>query len=702
MGASSTNDLLIRVERLTIGYRNKRGEIVQVLRGVDWDVYRGETIGLVGESGCGKSTLALALMAFLRPGSQVLAGGVRYRGRDLFSMPSGELVNLRGGQIALIPQNAGQSLTPTMRIGSQLEEAVRLHSGSASKSPAVRVIELLQQVRLPHPVELVNRYPHELSGGQQQRVAIAMALAGKPDILILDEPTTGLDVMTQAHILKLLRDLVRETHLTMIYVSHDLDAVARISHRVAVMYAGEIVEDGRATAVLAQPKHPYTRGLLAAVPRVQDEGFPLAMPGTPPVGGFPRGCAFAARCRFADGTCIEINPILTPVTSSDPSHIVRCHHLETVTSWMAQQHMRSCSSVRCSANEIILQMDGVAVTYHKLGLFRRVLPFGHSGPPPTVSDISLTVRRGESVALVGESGSGKTTIIRAIAGMMATGAGTITFEGRALPCRVDDRSLDLRRRIQLIFQNPDASLNPRHTVETILAQPLRLYFGMQHGRIRNRSVELLQRVRLSERYLTRFPNQLSGGEKQRIAIARAFAADPDLILGDEVTSALDVSVQAVILDLLCELQREQQATYILISHDLAVVRAVSDRIAVLYQGRLCEVGPVASIYGPPSHPYTEMLLSAVLGAEPRNMVAAKTGGGIETLLPAKGCPFQRRCPRRLDASRSPMPGTAPAQVSDAEAPPWQAAVDGHAIRCHIPLEELSQAQDKSFVLWSLP
>ena len=552
---------------------------------------------------------------------------------------------------------------------------MKLHTELAREQRRVRTIELLSQVRLPEPEELLERYPHELSGGQQQRVAIAMALAGEPDVLLLDEPTTGLDVTTQVHILELLRDLAAETGTAMVYVSHDLGAIARVSDRVTVMYAGELVLEGRARQVLKKPAHPYARGLLLSIPRVKEAVVPASMPGRPPTpGDAGQRCAFADRCPMAEQRCRDERPALQPTAVRE---MVRCHFHERVGQLPPPEPPKRANRARLDKADRILRLDNVAISYAKPGVVDQLLG-RQPNVTPTVDEIDLTIRRGETVALVGESGSGKSTILRAIAGLWPARSGTITYaNSERLNHSVDRRAKDLLRRIQLIFQNPDNSLNPRHTVADILAQPLKLYFGLSGNELRERSVALLERVRLRAYYLERLPGQLSGGEKQRVAVARAFAADPELVLCDEVTSALDVSVQAVVLNLLRELQADRGTTYIFVSHDLAVVRALADRVAVLYQGRLCEIGPSDKVFLPPSHPYTEVLLDAVLEPDPDAKPTLAAADVMELSPAPKGCPFQRRCPRRIG------------DICDNDAPPWRPTASGHAIRCHIPLNDLN-------------
>ncbi len=675
------DDPLVKVKNLSVGFTSQAGLVIPILRNIDLAVGEGETIGLVGESGCGKSTLALAMMGYLKTGLRALEGESLFQGRNVFDMDDSALEEIRGGELALIPQNAGQALTPTSRIGRQIYESVMLHTKLAKEQRRERVIDLLLQVRLPQPEELLERYPHEISGGQQQRVAIAMALAGEPDVLLLDEPTTGLDVTTQTHFLELLRDLAAETGTAMVYVSHDLGAIARVSHRIAFMYAGEIVLEGPARQVLRQPAHPYARGLLLSIPRLKEAVMPASMPGRPPPpGGAGRGCGFVDRCPMAEQRCRDERPMLEPAAAQE---IVRCHFHERVERLPPPEPPKRPDRSSLDETDSILRLDNVAISYARPGIVDQILG-RQSDATPTVDKIDLTIRRGETIGLVGESGSGKSTILRAIAGLWPPQSGTITYEeSESLNTSVDERAKDLQRRVQLIFQNPDASLNPRHTVAEILAQPLKLYFGVHGDELRERSVALLERVRLRADYLERLPSQLSGGEKQRVAVARAFAAEPELVLCDEVTSALDVSVQAAVLDLLFQLQTDQRTTYVFVSHDLAVVRVLADSVAVLYQGRLCEMGPSKTVYRFPSHPYTEVLLGAAQEPDPDAAPVLAAEDAVDLFPPAKGCPFQRRCPRRIG------------DICDNETPPWRPTELGHAIRCHIPVAELHGMQTPS-------
>ena len=660
---------LIKIDNLSLGFTGKQGQQAPILRGISLELRQGETLGIVGESGSGKSTVALAMMGYLKPGLSVFSGSASFDGNNMFALPEKQRAALRGSKIALIPQNAGQALTPTLTIGAQIDEALRLHTNLAAKERRDGVIELLSRVRLPSPDEMATRYPHELSGGQQQRAAVAMALAGEAKALLLDEPTTGLDVTTQAHILEFLRKLASEMNVAMIYVSHDLGVIARVADRVAVMYAGQIAEEGPTRDVLRAPKHPYTAGLIASIPKLSDPAIPASMPGVPPnVGSHIVGCAFAARCPQAQDICRSETP--APILLGQTR--ARCHFADHPR--VAHETTRREPHV---SSEIAIDLQDVAISYAQPTLMDRLL--NKARPPATVDRAGFAVRRGETLGLVGESGSGKSTILRAIAGLVGTRSGHISLglDGD-LTMPVQKRDRETIRRVQMIFQNADASLNPRQTIGEILAAPLRLYFSLTKDQSRERAKALLEQVRLPSSYLDRFPGQLSGGEKQRVGVARAFAANPDVTLCDEVTSALDVSVQAAALALLTRLQAENGSSFIFVSHDLAVVRAVSDRVAVLYQGRICEIGPAKNVYAPPYHPYTRTLMGAVLEPDPDTAPKLLADDITEKAPPATGCPFQRRCPLHCGA------------ICDTEVPPAREMASGHVIHCHRTEEELSK------------
>jgi peptide/nickel transport system ATP-binding protein len=667
------------VKNLSIGFRSQKGKEISILRNVTTNIKKGETVGIVGESGSGKSTLALAMMGYVKHGLFTMGGECLFDTSNLLNMNNKELEKIRGRKIAMIPQNAGQSLTPNLKIGYQIEEALKLHTNLNEKERKDRISVLLKDVRLPSPDTMALRYPHELSGGQQQRVAVAMALAGNPELLLLDEPTTGLDVTTQAHVLELLKDIAKDTGTSMVYVSHDLGAIAQVCDRVIVMYAGEIVLEGPVRKILKEPIHPYTYGLLKSIPKLSLDGLPDSMPGTQPQPGHVgEGCSFYERCNISDEKCKVTAPKLEYVKKIDT--YVRCFHYNKVTNKKDKDILsNNTQEKKIDINEI-LNLTDISISYAKQSfldqMFNKI-----TDSNPTVKDINIKIKKGETIALVGESGSGKSTILKSIAGLLKAKEGQIKFDkDQILSEDLKQRSSDNLRAIQLIFQNPDESLNPNQTVEQILSQPLRLYFDLKGEELKKNIIELLKKVRLGDFYMSRYPRQLSGGEKQRIAVARAFAAKPDIILCDEVTSALDVSVQAAVLDLLKSLKDDFGTTYIFVSHDLAVVKAISDRVAVLYQGRLCEIGPKQNVYNFPSHPYTEVLLGAVLEPDPDIKPKLIAEDIVEEKPPENGCSFQGRCPRILgDKCRL-------------EVPPWQVGENGNAIRCHIGIEELKNLQ----------
>ena len=660
---------LLAVDDLSISF-GANGRTHHIVSNVSLRLAAAQTLGIVGESGCGKSTLAGALLGRLPGGTEVNDGRVSVAGHDLFRSSARQLRALRGGTVALVPQNAGHALTPTMRVGRQMREVLTLHrdlSGTAADEEAAR---LFAQVRLPQPEMLLSRHPHELSGGQQQRVGIALALAGAPRLLVLDEPTTGLDVVTQAGVLDLLATLRTELGLAMILVSHDLGVIASTCDRVAVMYAGRIVETGPTARLYDAPSHPYTRALLASVPSIAEPGLPADLPGSPPKPGSTiTGCAFAERCPVVQEQCRTGDaPPLRAIDDDTRAACLRAEEVRDLPPERRPVHLRP----EYAEQSTLVSLRGVEIRYR-------------SGGPPTVADLDLDIRRGETLALVGESGSGKSTVAWTIAGLRAPSAGTVTFAGTDdLTRPVGARPASLRRRIQTVFQNADTALNPRRLVREAVGRPLRLFRLAGRNDVAARTDALFTDVGLDPSYQHRLPAQLSGGQRQRVGIARALAAEPDLVLADEVVSALDVSVQAAVLRLLDRVRTEHDSTYLFISHDLAVVRSIADRVAVLYLGRLCEVGDVADVFAGPSHPYTRLLLGSVL--DPRPPVSDVDGHAAsrpveepESAPPAAGCPFQRRCPHAIEG------------LCDTTTPPWRQTDTTHRIRCHLDLEDLARA-----------
>ncbi|HLW61161.1 MAG TPA: ABC transporter ATP-binding protein [bacterium] len=609
-GAISTHgsQTLLAVEGLTVDFLRDR-VWWNVVNHVSFVVRRGEAYGLVGESGCGKSTTAYCLLGYHRPSSRVRAGKVQFLGRDILSLQDRALQRIRGKDISIVPQNPATALSPGLRVGDQICELMKAHArGASRKERHERALELFAQTRLPQPKSIAQRFPHELSGGQQQRVMIAMALACDPQLVVLDEPTTGLDVTTQAQIVELLIRLRSEHQLSMVYVTHNLAVLSMICDRVGVMYAGELVEESSTDELFRHPRHPYTQGLIASLPLI-DGARPqkrILLRGILQRESLPVGCRFAPRCEYAEGRCYSDAQALDGITSE---HRVACCRWKVITSSVSVPKTvdtDACVSTVSKADPV-LEVTGLNCSYGR----HPIISLAQREMSLVVRNVSFELRAGETLALVGESGSGKSTIARACVGLVPPLSGILKFEGKRLPATVAGRSLALLRKMQLVLQNPDASLNPRRCIEDIIGRPLTLYFKSRGGSYRKRVARLLEDVRLPTSYARRFPDELSGGERQRVAIARALAAEPTVLLCDEVLSALDVSVQADILDLLRTLQAERGISYLFISHDMAVVRSLAHRIAVLYHGELCDVGQTEEVFSPPFHPYTQALLAAV-------------------------------------------------------------------------------------------
>jgi oligopeptide/dipeptide ABC transporter ATP-binding protein len=597
-----SGDAVLAVDGLSVDYRTEVGAI-PVLREVGFAIARGEALGLVGESGSGKTTIGLAVARLLPDNGAITAGAIRFGGRDLVPLRGAALRRARGQRMAMVYQDPGRSLNPSLRVGRQIAETLRL-GGAPRGELRGRAAALLEQVHLPDPERALARYPHEFSGGQQQRIVIAMALANQPDLLILDEPTTGLDVTIEAEILDLFVELRQRIGVAILFISHNIGVIARMCDRVGALHEGRLVELAPTRELLQGPRHPYTRALLAA--RIS---FGAARPARPaaPGGGAPLIAVTEARKQFRSGG----QPFLA------------------------------------------------------------------------VAGASLELGAGEVLGIVGESGSGKSTLARLIAGLLLPEGGRVALSGRDVTRPVERRDRDSRRAVQMVFQHPDSTLNPRHRIGRMLRRTAGKLAGAGRGERRALAAQALAAVRLEARHLAAFPDELSGGQRQRVAIARALIGRPRAVLCDEPTSALDVSVQATILELLIDLQAREAVAYLFISHDLAVVRYLADRIAVMYLGEIVEIGPAAAVFGSPNHPYTETLLAAVRSLEP--------GGGPRLALrgpvtapsdrPA-GCPFHPRCPRKAgpDCEREP---------------PWQQPAPGHRYRCVIAPAELANAQTRA-------
>lgn len=666
---------VLEIENLSVAYHSGAG-VVHAVRRVSFSMGRGETFGLVGESGSGKSSAALTIMNYLPPNARVIDGRVRFQGEDLLGLPPVARRALYGDRIAMVYQEALSALNPCLPVGEQVAEALRVHRGQ-SRSDALRATaDLFARVHLPDPARTLGRYPHQLSGGQQQRVLIAMALSCWPDLLILDEPTTGLDVTTEAGILELIGEIKETLGTAILFISHNLGLIARLADRVGVMYAGEFLEVAPVRALFSAPAHRYTQALLSAVPRLgaTDARLVPIRGGLPDLRQVPTGCVFQDRCDLARDECREA---VLPWEEAGLGHATRCARWRTARSTSLLPGGAFTREAVGAEGSVLLQVRELHRRYRERR-FSLAPPFRRERVTRAVDGISFDIREGETVALVGESGCGKTTVARCVAGLLPPSEGQIFFRGVDLARYGTAYPRQIRQQIQMVFQNIDTSLNPRKTVAEIVERPLVLH-GL-NGNRRRRTEELLEAVGLGREFLSRRSGELSGGERQRVGLARALATDPALVICDEPVSALDVSVQASILNLLLDLRRRFAISYLLISHDLAVVQYVADRIAVMYLGRFCEVGPRAAVYAPPFHPYTEALLSAVPYPDP-DREAGRRRLRLEGPVPSPaaipgGCRFHTRCPRKLG------------RICEEVEPPVQKVQGDHVIACHIPVAEL--------------
>ena len=685
-----------------------RRSVVQAVGDVSLHIDAGETLGLVGESGCGKSMTGLSILGLLPPGGSIVSGSIRLAGRELVGLSPSELRSIRGNQIAAVFQDSMTSLNPTRTIGYQVAEPVRHHLGASRRQARERAVEILGMVGLPRPRERLDDYPHQLSGGLRQRVLIAMALACEPKVLIADEPTTALDVTIQAQILELIDDLKQRLGMAVLLITHDMGVVAGHADRVNVMYAGHMVEAAGTERLFASMHHPYTQGLLAAIPQLdQDGSLPLhTIPGLPPdLTAPPRGCRFAPRCPRAGDRCRTEEPPLAQLAAvpaadapgGEPSeqqggehagpgdppdeHLVACWHpvdgpvRHDVTPAAVRR-----AALAAATDEVpghLLDVRGLVREYAVStgAVLRR-----RAGSVKAVSDVSFTVARGETFGLVGESGCGKSTIGRMVVALDRPDRGVVTLGGDDLTAMRGSRLRRRRRDLQLMFQDPQASLDPRMRIGSVLREPLVLQ-GIGTRKEQDKRVqELLGEVGLPLNSVERYPHEFSGGQRQRIGLARALALNPQVIVADEPVSALDVSIRSQVLNLMKRLQAAHDLSYVVISHDLAVVKYLADRIGVMYLGKLVEVGPSEAVYTAPAHHYTAGLIATVPVPDPsvqrtkRRSSAAITGELPSPVDPPSGCRFRTRCP-------------AAQEVCAAVVPPMRKFGSGHWAACHFPLIE---------------
>ena len=691
---------ILEVTDLAISYETRTGDVPAV-RGVNFTIHEGRTVGLVGESGCGKSTIAFGILDFLGQNGKIVGGSIRFRGEEMVGRSKESLRTLRGNQISMVYQDPMQALNPSLRLGEQMTEVLTAHQEISREAARDRALRMLRRVYMPDADSVMARYPHQISGGQQQRVVIAMAMLNNPALLLMDEPTTALDVTVEAAVLDLVQDLKAEYNTGIVFISHNMGVVARVSDELLVMYAGEMVEKGSIRSIFAQPAHPYTRGLLSCIPRLNTDKFNSTLWSIrgrvpPPAERGTDACIFEPRCDFATEECSRGRPDLATVSDG---HVARCRHIEQTLRHSMDEFRRGQGRDRAGRErerESAGAKDGPLLSVDQMKLYyeqsipsvKSVIGMGEKRYVKAVDDVSFQVWPGQTLGVVGESGCGKSTLVKGIIGLEDITGGKNEFTGIDISRPVNRRDLDLIREIQMVFQNPDSTLNPSYSVGSQIARPIRRFQTVPNGQVRAEVNRLLRAVKLAAYFYDRLPRQLSGGEKQRVGIARALASRPDLVICDEPVSALDVSVQAAVMNLLIEIQAELGTTMIFIAHDLSVVRYLSDWIAVMYLGRIVEIGPAEEIYAPPYHPYTEALLSAIPIPDPTaRQRHIRLGGNVPSALhPPNGCHFHTRCPRR---DMLPDGG----EICEREVPPWRVADSGHRILCHIPLEELMENED---------
>ena len=684
-GQSGAGKPLLECKDLCISYFTRAGEIPAV-KDFSLTLYPGESVGIVGESGCGKSTVAMAIMNYMGANGGIVGGGITFDGRDMASLSPEELRQLRGGDIAMVYQEPMAALNPSLTIGKQLMEVPMFHENISATEAAARAKQMLADVNLPDPERVMAAYPHQISGGQQQRVVISMALLSHPKLLLLDEPTTALDVTVEAGIVELIGEISAKFGTSMLYISHNMGLIKDTCDRVCVMYSGEVVEEGPIETVFNAMSHPYTRGLFGAIPlpSADKRSRPLmAIRGQLPLPHErPQGCNFGPRCDFFEAGRCDVGDIPI-VDGAHDRQRVRCVRWQEID-WASH---RPDVAVRAEepAGEQVLAVDGMRKYYTVHDRSIKAMLSGESTRQVKANEsITFDAREQETVAIVGESGCGKSTFAKVLTGLETATDGTIDFDGVDIShVPVHNRTPKQLGSLQMVFQNPNDTLNPSHTIGAQIGRVIKK-FGVETepAKIQERVMQLLDAVKLPRDFMWRRPRQLSGGQKQRVGIARAFAGNPSMVIADEPVSALDVSVQAAVTDLLMELQRQNKTTLLFISHDLSVVRYLADRIVVMYLGQIMERGTTEEVFSPPYHPYTEALLSAVPIAD--TSVSKKRilleGNLPSVLSPPKGCPFETRCPKKLG------------KICEDERPPVIEISAEHRIACHIPLEELAKAE----------
>ncbi len=674
---------ILEIDKLSISFFTRLREIPAVMD-FSVTVQPGEAVGLVGESGCGKSTVALGVMQDLGKNGRIVGGSIKFKGRDLGEMTTEELRDIRGNEIAMIYQEPMASLNPAMKIGKQLMEVPMIHEGVSQEEAYARALEVVTDVRLPDPERMLNSFPHQLSGGQQQRIVIAMALMSKPALLILDEPTTALDVTVEAAVVELVKDLGKKYGTSMLFISHNLGLVLETCDRLCVMYSGEAVETGSIEDVFDKMQHPYTRALFRSIPLpgADKTSRPLvAIPGNFPLPHErPPGCNFGPRCDYFEAGRCDAGDIRMAEVPGDDRHATRCLKFREID-WDAPPLVEA-GAAKAEVGDVVLRMEDLRKYYE---VSANALFGGGSKKVVKANEtLSFEARESETLAIVGESGCGKSTFAKVLMGLETATAGKILIDNREIQdTRIQDRDTKTVSEVQMVFQNPFDTLNPSMTVGRQIIRALEIFnVGSSDEDREARMLELLDLVKLPRSFADRMPRQLSGGQKQRVGIARAFAGDARIVVADEPVSALDVSVQAAVTDLLMEIQRRNKTTLLFISHDLSIVRYLSDRVMVMYLGHVVELGTTDQVFSPPYHPYTEALLSAVpiadTSIEKTHIVLE---GDIPSAMnPPPGCPFQTRC-----RWKSKVPGG----LCETEVPPVRHLGDGHQVKCHLSDDELA-------------
>ncbi|MGR3289692.1 MAG: dipeptide ABC transporter ATP-binding protein [Paracoccaceae bacterium] len=677
---------ILEITDLSISFFTRLREIPAVMD-FSAKIMPGEALGLVGESGCGKSTVALGVMQDLGVNGRIVGGSIKFKGQELNLMGPKQLSDIRGSEIAMIYQEPMASLNPAMKIAAQLIEVPMIHESVSQKEAYARALEVVTDVKLPDPERILGSYPHQLSGGQQQRIVIAMALMSKPSLLILDEPTTALDVTVEAAVVELVRDLGKKYGTSMLFISHNLGLILDTCDRICVMYSGEAVETGSIKDVFDKMQHPYTQALFRSIPLpgADKNTHPLvAIPGNFPLPHErPQGCNFGPRCDYFEAGRCDAADVSMGKIEGDDRHRSRCIKFKEID-WKAPVTIGEVKD-KAPIGKVVLKIDNLKKYYEVAA--NALFGGGNTKVVKANESLSFEAHESETLAIVGESGCGKSTFAKVLMGLETATSGEITFDGRNIEnIPIEQRDTETISSIQMVFQNPFDTLNPSMTVGRQIIRALEIFgIGDCDAARRTRMLELLDLVKLPREFAERMPRQLSGGQKQRVGIARAFSGGARIVVADEPVSALDVSVQAAVTDLLMEIQRVEKTTLLFISHDLSIVRYLSDRVMVMYLGHVVEIGDTDQVFAPPYHPYTEALLSAVPIADTSvNKPRIVLEGDIPSAMdPPPGCPFQTRC-RWKDQ--------VPDGLCDRELPPMRTMAKGHEIKCHLSSEILDRME----------